>query len=136
MEPRLFRSPRSLWVVMWVLFALFLGLAIFSFLLEMEWWYRTGFLVFLGLCPVGLVELAMQRVELRGDQLTVVNNFRRKTLFCREVEAVTWAKGMGVAVRRVDGTWVRLPPVGSSAQGMTNTIRAWIRRGVSSGEES
>lgn len=127
-ETIVLRPPKSLWVVMLLTTLVFVAFAIGSFMLELEGWYRAVLVVLACLCPVGWAELAIQRVELEGDEMAVVNNFRRRTFSSREILKVTWAKGMGTAIQLADETWVQLPPVGSSPQGVTNTIRAWRKR--------
>lgn len=131
-----FRPPRSSWILLLLTTLIFFVVAIGSFILALEWWYRVAAVLLASACPVSLAELATQRVQLEGGTMTIVDKFRRRTLNCSEISKVTWAKGMGVAVQLLNGEWVKLPPVGTSHQGVTNTIRAWVKRTQAAKQES
>jgi hypothetical protein len=40
---------------------------------------------------------------------------------------VQWEKGVPVSLQSTSGQWVHLPGVGSTAQGLVNTLRAWLK---------
>ncbi|HEY3486752.1 MAG TPA: hypothetical protein VGL10_01690 [Gammaproteobacteria bacterium] len=69
------------------------------------------------------------RVVLYEDSIEVFATFRRRSYPRSEFVEATWAKGSPVALKFKDGSWLKLPPVGSgSAQGVVNTLRAWIKK--------
>jgi hypothetical protein len=122
------RPSRSEGWITLTTFLVFAACTAGAFLAGMAWEYRV---IFLALCGLGIAafgELSIRRVTLERGGLSFVRNFRRCTLPRERIESVTWAKGAGVSLRLTDGRWVALPNVGSSPQGVTNTIRAWLRR--------
>lgn len=124
-----FRTPRSLWVVVFATTAVFLSFTIIAFKVDLDWWYRLAYLGLCALCPVALLELQTQRVLLERNSLVIVKNFRRRVFPREDVEAVTWGKGAGVSVRLSSGEWIRFPPVGTGSNlSVVNTVRAWIKR--------
>jgi hypothetical protein len=80
-----------------------------------------------------LADAITRRIVLGSDRIRIVSisNFQSRTIARVEVESVTWEKGCGVSIKLRDGKWVRLPSVGRNAQGLTNTIRAWLKRTAS-----
>jgi hypothetical protein len=79
---------------------------------------------------VWLADAFTRRIVLGGDNLRIVSisDFQSRTLSRAEVDSVTWEKGCGASIKLLDGKWVRLPNVGRDPQGLTNTIRAWLKR--------
>jgi hypothetical protein len=77
-----------------------------------------------------LADIFMKRIVLTKDGLRIVSvaTFRSRTVPRIEIESVTWEKGCGASIKLRNGTWVRLPDVGRNAQGLTNTIRAWLNK--------
>jgi hypothetical protein len=77
-----------------------------------------------------LADLFTTRIVLARDSIRIVSisDFQSRTVPRVEIESVTWEKGCGASIRLRDGKWVRLPSVGRDAQGLTNTIRAWLKR--------
>ena len=110
-------------------FAVFVALMVGAFTDGLGWWYRAASVAFCGVSVLGLAELASTRLTIDERSLSFVKTFRRRELRREDVHSVTWAKGVGVSIRLRDGEWVRLPQVGRSHQGVTNTIRAWLARG-------
>ena len=122
------RPPRSSWIVLLIASAVILTMAVVAFHLGLAWWNRVAFGLLSAAVPVAMAELALERVTLGTDHLTLVKNFRRRVIPREDVESVTWGKGAGVHIKLTNGSWVELPSVGRTSQGVTNTIRAWIRR--------
>jgi hypothetical protein len=92
----------------------------------------TTALTFAGLSIFGagcVLEAFTLRVALGAEALRVSRLGRSRTYPRSQIRAVTWAKGCPVAIQLADGRWVKLPAVGSSSQGVVNTIRAWWKRG-------
>ena len=80
---------------------------------------------------LAVAEAVISRVVLTDDALEIRSLRGRTTVPVEEIRRVKWEGGSGVAVRRATGTWVKLPSLGRDAQGVTNTVRAWLRaRGV------
>ena len=77
-----------------------------------------------------LADAFTTRIVLGPDSIHLVSisDFQSRTIPRVEIESVTWEKGCGASIRLRDGKWVRLPSVGRDAQGLTNTIRAWLKR--------
>jgi hypothetical protein len=77
-----------------------------------------------------LLEVFTTRIVLASDSIRVVSvsDFLSRTIPRAEVDSVTWEKGCGVSLLLRSGEAIKLPGVGRNAQGLTNTIRAWIRR--------
>jgi hypothetical protein len=80
---------------------------------------------------LGLAETLTVQVALEADSVFISTGWRRRRIARNLVEGVTWEAGAGVALRMADGTWVNLPSTGHNSQGMTNSIRAWLRRTAS-----
>lgn len=80
-----------------------------------------------------LADVFFTRIELRSDSIKVVSisQFKSQVIPRSQVESVTWEKGCGTSLKLVDGTWVKLSGVTGNAQGLANTIRAWIKRTAS-----
>jgi hypothetical protein len=85
------------------------------------------------LVVAGVLEAFTLRVVLSAEALWVSKLGSRKAYARSEIRSVTWAKGCPVTFQLADGRWVKLPEVGSSSQGVVNTIRAWLKRGGSGG---
>jgi len=123
-----FRPSRSIWWVTFVSFLVVLAMTVGAFFVGLEWWYRLGFVTFSGLFVFAFFELSRIHVTLDLDKITFNHGFRRREIPRAKIESVTWAKGGGVSLKLVDGQWVGLPGVGRTSQGLTNSIRAWLKR--------
>ena len=77
--------------------------------------------------PFWIAEIFLTSIVLDGDTILIWSRFRCRTLSRAEVSKVTWAAGCGAWLELQDGTGVQLPSLGRSAQGLTNTIRAWLK---------
>jgi hypothetical protein len=76
-----------------------------------------------------LADVFLTRIDLGHDRLRIVSiPFRSRTIPREEIESVTWAAGCGASLILRGGRGVPLPGVGRNAQGLTNTIRAWLKR--------
>lgn len=76
----------------------------------------------------GLADALTARVVIYPERLVIVSNFVRREFVRCDFIKVAWAKGCPTSLQRTDGSWLELPPVGGSAQGMANSLRAWINR--------
>ena len=94
------------------------------------WSFTTiGFAVMTMIGALGFVELGTTRVILADDFIDMGPIWKRRQLSRDEIKRVTWAKGAGVALELNSGGWVKVPELGFNSQGLTNTIRAWLKRG-------
>jgi len=126
---KIFRTPR--WVT--VLLGVITGAAAVGFVLAFRQQglslVAVGLAVFAALAGIGLLEAILTCVELGGDSLTFVTQFRRRRIPRADIDSVTWESGCGVSIKLVTGAWVTLPDTGNS-QARTNSIRAWLKRTV------
>jgi hypothetical protein len=77
-----------------------------------------------------LADVFFTRIELRPDTIKIVSiaPFTSRVIPRPQIDSVTWEKGCGASLKLTDGKWVKLPDVTGNAQGLTNTIRAWLKR--------
>jgi hypothetical protein len=77
-----------------------------------------------------LADVFLTRIVLGSDSLRIVSvpSFQSRIIPRAEIDSVTWAKGCGASLILRDGKGVSLPSVGRNAQGLTNTIRAWLKK--------
>jgi hypothetical protein len=88
-------------------------------------WIAPAYII---LGALGLTDMLLTRIALGSDDLRIVSGFRSQTVPRAEIDSVTWAAGCGASLVLRGGKGVRLPSVGRNAQGLTNTIRAWLKR--------
>ena len=127
-EVRIFRAPRWALVAVVLSALVVIGVAYVSYRFNgLSSWVT---LVLLGLTPIGIAGVAdvlTQRIELHREHIVVVQNLRRReyprTMFVK----VQTGKAVPVSLQSTSGEWVHLPGVGSSGQGLVNTLRAWLR---------
>lgn len=93
--------------------------------------HRVWFVpIFAVLGAFGLIDVFTRRIILGADSIRVISY---SDYLCRSIpraliKSVTWEKGCGASLILHEGKGVRLPNVGRNAQGLTNTIRAWLRK--------
>ncbi len=75
----------------------------------------------------GGVQQVMTRIVLLPDRLEFGGLIGRTSIRKEEIESVTWEAGCGVSLRMKTQTWRRIPDLGR-AQGVCNSIRAWLNR--------
>jgi len=93
------------------------------------WTWTTAGFIALSLVGCGaLVELAWSRIVLSEAELEVRTLWTRRRYAVSQVASVTWEAGCGVALKLSNGSWARLPDLGYNSQGLTNTVRAWLKR--------
>ena len=76
----------------------------------------------------GLADALTTKVSVSENELVVRSNFKVRRFSRSEFSSVTWSKGCPVALEFRDGSWLNLPSVAASAQGVTNTLKAWLKR--------
>jgi hypothetical protein len=124
---RVFRPSGCFWAVAIVTVVVFAAMTFLSFRIDVPVWQRLVIYVLALMSPLTIVEVARRRVEISETELKIVNLFSSVSLPRADIRAVTWAKGLGVMIQLADGQWLKLPPVGGSSLGVTNTIRAWLK---------
>ena len=77
-----------------------------------------------------LADIFTRRIVLGPDSIRLVSfsDYQCRTILRTEIESVTWEKGCGASLIMREGRGVRLPNVGRDPQGLTNTIRAWLKK--------
>jgi hypothetical protein len=73
------------------------------------------------------VQHSMNRIVLLPDRLEFGGLLGRTAIRKEDIESVTWEAGCGVSLRMKAQTWRRVPDLGR-AQGVCNSIRAWLKR--------
>lgn len=91
-------------------------------------WLSLAILAIAPFTLAGAIDAFTTRVEVFPEHLVVVANLRRREHSRSEFVSVSWAKGVPVVLQSKSGENLQLPAVGSSAQGLTNTLRAWIKK--------
>jgi hypothetical protein len=125
--PRTFHAPRSIRAVSGAAALVFLVVSILSWSASGWSWTTIVALCLVPFAFAGLADTLTSRIELHADSLVVVQNLRRREYPRSTFVDVAWGKGGPVALKRSSGEWLRLPGVGTSNQGLANTLRAWIR---------
>jgi len=127
-RPRVLRTRPWLVVLVVVANTLFLAGAASSYR-ETNW--SPTFLGFVLLSVVGILgilELAISRIVLRGDALETRSLFSRRRYQASTIRNVKWEGGSGVSVELAQGGWAKLPELGYNSQSLTNTLRGWLKR--------
>ena len=76
----------------------------------------------------GIVEVASSRVTLHDDALVCGTIWSRRRYPVTDIASVSWEKGGGVFLKLKAGGFAQLPELGYNSQGLTNTVRAWLKR--------
>ena len=88
-------------------------------------WVLMGLAV---LGALGIAEVVTARVDLYPERIVIVSNLRKSAFPRGSFVRASWAKGVSVTLERSDGSFLKLPDVGGNSQGLTNSLRAWIKR--------
>jgi hypothetical protein len=126
-EVRIFRATR--WTVVAAMFAagVLLAMAYLSYRFNGMSWVTITLLVLVPIGIAGAVDALTQRIELHSEHVVVVLNLRRREYSRSMFVKVQWGKGVPVSLQSTSGQWIHLPGVGSTAQGLVNTLRAWLK---------
>ena len=124
------RSRPKRWLVGLVAIAegVFLAGAASSYVGGDQTWVSVAFALLSVAGLGGLAELARSRIVLWETELEVRTLWHRRRYLASQVASVTWEAGSGVTLRLSDGSWAKLPDLGYNSQGLTNTVRAWLKR--------
>ena len=118
----------------WVLVAVFVAAALFVAGLVFTYsqngwtWVSLSFagMTFIGIG--GIIEVATSRVVLGDDALECGTIWSRRRYPAADIASVSWEKGGGVFLKLKAGGFAKLPELGYNSQGLTNTMRAWLKR--------
>jgi hypothetical protein len=125
---RILRPKRWLLAMIAGVAALFIVGATFTYL-QFGWTFTSITLTIMsGLAVGGIVEVATSRIVLSPNSLETGSIWSRRRHALTDVESVTWAAGSGVSVKLSNGRWAKMPELGYNAQGLANTLRAWLKR--------
>jgi hypothetical protein len=126
-EVRMFRAPR--WVVVAAMLSavLFLAVAYLSYRFNRLSWVTVSLLVLVPIGIAGAADALTQRIEVHREHIVVVRNLRRREYPRSMFVKVQWGKGVPVSLQSSSGQWIHLPGVGSTAQGLVNVLRAWLK---------
>ena len=77
-----------------------------------------------------LADVFTRRIVLGADDIRIVSfsDYLYRSIPRAMIKSVTWEWGCGASLILHEGRGVRLPNVGRDPQGLTNTIRAWLKR--------
>lgn len=84
----------------------------------------------------GLLEVATTRIRLSQTTLECGSLWSQHTYTAEEIASVTWEAGAGVCIKLAAGGWAKIPEMGYNSQGLTNTLRAWLKRAKKSPKEN
>jgi hypothetical protein len=90
-------------------------------------WVCAFFIGFSILGVAGVVESFSMYIVLEEEQIRFRETFRKTAIPKGDIVRVTWEAGCGVSLLLSDGTWAKLPDLGHNSQGLTNSIRSWLR---------
>jgi hypothetical protein len=118
----------------WILIAVATAAAIFVigfvFTYTQNGWSWVS-LIFAGMTLLGIggvIEVATSRVSLHDDALECGTIWSRRRHRVADIASVSWEKGGGVFLKLKSGGFAPLPELGYNSQGLTNTVRAWLKR--------
>lgn len=126
-EVRIFRAPRWGVVAAMLCAVLFLAVAFLSYRSYGLSWATVTLLALVPLGIAGAADTLTQRIELHREHIVVVQNLRRREYPRSMFVKVQSGKGIPVSLQSTSGQWIHLPGVGSTGQGLVNTLRAWLR---------
>ena len=122
------RPKRWVLIAVMVPAALFVAGLVFTYRQSGWTWLSLAFAGMTLLGIGGVIEVATSRVVLQDDALECGALWSRRRYPVSEIASVTWEKGGGVYVKLKAGGWAKLPELGYNSQGLTNTVRAWLKR--------
>lgn len=87
-------------------------------------WFFGGFFL-LGIAA--LFETLTEYVVLGANELRFRKSFRTVRIQKADITQITWTKGGGVSLKLGSGRWGMVPDMGHDTQGLTNSLRAWMK---------
>lgn len=92
-------------------------------------WLPVFFMLFGLFGVLVFLEVLTSHMKLGKKHLEIRTNFRKTDIRKSDIIDVTWASGCGVSIQIKDGSWVPLPTFCKNSLGLSNSLRAWLRRG-------
>jgi hypothetical protein len=122
---RVFRAGAKMLALMVGVTLLFAAVACGAYLSGGWNWVSVSMGLVAGIIGVGgIVEAVVVRIDLTDDALVVTDLTGRRRFAIGDIERISQEKGVPPAIRLKDGTWVKLPSVGSEPG---NSVRAWLK---------
>ena len=90
-------------------------------------WMTAFFIGFSILGVAGIVESFFSYIRLEATEIRFRETFGNTVIPRKDITRVTWEAGCGVSLLLSDGTWVKVPDLGNNSQGLTNSIRSWLK---------
>ena len=90
-------------------------------------WISAFFIAFSIFCVAGIVESFSSFIRLQDTEIRFRQIFGQTVIPKNQIAKVTWEAGCGVSLLLSDGTWVKVPDLGHNSQGLTNSIRSWLK---------
>ena len=85
-----------------------------------------GMALLMAVLVCGLADAMLTRLELNEEAMMLRTLGGVRTIERQRIASAGWEAGVGVSLKLVDGTSVKLPYLGDG-QGCANTIRAWLK---------
>ena len=129
----MYSGRNSFHVVPWIRIAIVvitigsIAAALYFYRPEGLTWISAFFIGFSILGAAGIVESFSAYIVLEDEAIEFRETLRKTAIPRQDIERVTWEAGCGVSLLLRDGTWVKVPDLGQNAQGMTNSIRLWLK---------
>ena len=121
--------PRPWFLILTIASALLFGAGLAFTYAQSGWsWLSLGFAGLFVFGCAAVLEVVTTRVVLHDDALECGAIWSRRRYPVVDIASVTWERGSGVALKLTDGRWAKLPELGYNSQGLTNTVRAWLKR--------
>jgi hypothetical protein len=92
---------------------------------------RFKMMAVVGYAVVGalwVTDVFITRIVLGAEKIFIFSYFRLRTILRSDIEGVTWKSGCDAFLKLRDGKRVSLPNAGQNAQGIANTVRAWLNK--------
>lgn len=90
-------------------------------------WISAFFVGFSMFGIAGVIESFLAYIRLEETQIRFRETLRETAVPKDDIERVTWEAGCGVSLLLRSGKWVKVPDLGHDSQGLTNSIRAWLK---------
>jgi len=118
-----------LWIriVIWVIASGSIAAAAYYYRQEGLTWISAFFIGFSILGVAGIVESFTSYIRLEDTEIRFRETFGTTAIPKKDIMRVTWEAGCGVSLLLGDGRWVKVPDLGHNSQGLTNSIRSWLK---------
>ena len=122
-----FRTVPWIRILTFVIASGSIAAAVYFYRQEGLTWICAFFIGFSILGVAGIVESFSMYILLGETEISFRETFRKTAIPRSDIVKVTWEAGCGVSLLLSDGTWVKVPDLGQNSQGLTNSIRSWLR---------